>query len=168
MLPTDVETAFNFYKDVDRILPYLPRIEHVQTHAPSHLRVCYLSRELNAYDVRIFCDIQAETDPENHVIRLLPQETSDPVKASSGFHTTIAHGRYSSESYFYPEGDQTRLEYWIELAAELPKPWAVRLVPDSVMSSIATSIATYRIQEIANGFIERSAAAMVTWQEERL
>lgn len=163
-LPTDIETAFSFYQDIYRILPYLPRIQFIKSFSPVHLRLCYLSRELNAYDVRIFCDVLAKADPEAYVIRLIPENGAEPVISKSGFNSTVAHGRYQSESYFYAEGEQTRLEYWIELAAELPKPWAVKIIPDSVMSNVAKSIASYRIQEIANGFIKQSAAAMVTWQ----
>ncbi len=113
--------------------------------------------------MRIYCDVLAQADSESYVIRLKPQNSEEPVPSKSGFKSTMAHGLYQSESYFYPEGDQTRLEYWIELAAELPKPWAVKIIPDSVMSSVANSIASYRIQEIANGFIKQSAAAMAAW-----
>jgi len=163
-LPTDIETAFNFYQDIHRILPYLPRIEFIKSYSLSQLQLCYVSKELNAYDVRIFCDVQAKVDAKSQVIRLLPLKRDEAVKARSGFNSTIAHGHYQSESYFYPEGNQTRLEYFIELAAELPKPWAVKIVPDSMMSSIATSIANHRINEIANGFIQKSVPAMAKWQ----
>lgn len=156
-LPTDVETAFAFYRDLDRLVHYLPRIEFVQAHTDNHLRLCYVSRELNAYDVEIYCDVQAEFDPDQRRIALRPQDADPPVKATSGFHSTTAYGRYASESIFYPEGEHTRLEYRIHLSAELPKPWALKFVPDSMMSAIANSISHMRINEIANGFIARSA-----------
>lgn len=155
-LPADVETAFAFYRDLDRLVSYLPRIKFVQAHGHDHLRLCYVSRELNAYDVQIFCDVQAEFDPDQYRISLQPQAADPPVAASSGFHSTTAYGRYASESIFYAEGEHTRLEYRIHLSAELPKPWALKLVPDSMMSAIATSISHMRINEIANGFIARS------------
>ena len=163
-LPADIETAFSFYRDINRILPYLPRIQYIKSFSPAHLRLCYLSRELNTYDVRIYCDVLAKADPEAYIIRLLPENGEVPVVSKSGFNSTVAHGRYQSESYFYPEGEQTRLEYWIELAADLPKPWAVKIIPDSIMSSVANSIASHRIQEIANGFIKKSVAAMAEWE----
>lgn len=162
-LPTDVTTAFNFYQDVNRILPYLPRIQLVQAHSEQHLRVCYVSRELNAYDVTIYCDVQTEVDPQNYTIRLASQTAGLPVAAKSSFHATSAYGRYNSTSVFYPEGDQTRLEYHLELAAELPKPWAIKFVPDSIMNAIAQSITNHRIHEIAHGFITQSMADIAAW-----
>lgn len=162
-LPTAVTTAFHFYRDIHRILPYLPRIQLVQTYGDQHLRLCYLSRELNAYDVAIYCDVQAEADPTSYTIRLTPREAGTPVKAKSSFHRTEAYGRYTSTSVFYPDGDRTRLEYSLELAAELPKPWATKLVPDSIMDAIANSITNHRIHEIASGFIMKSALDIPAW-----
>ncbi|HRQ37079.1 MAG TPA: hypothetical protein PLD25_04090 [Chloroflexota bacterium] len=162
-LPTAVTTAFHFYQDIHRILPYLPRIQLVQVHGAQHLRLCYLSRELNAYDVAIYCDVQTEVDPANYIIRLTPWEAGLPVKAKSTFHGTEAYGRYSSTSIFYADGDRTRLEYALELSAELPKPWATKLVPDSIMDGIANSITNHRIHEIASGFIMKSALDIPAW-----
>jgi hypothetical protein len=163
LLPTAVDTAFNFYQDVNRILPYLPRIRFVQGYGAQHLRVCYTSRELNIYDVEIYCDVQAEANRENHTIRLSPRQAGLPVKARSSFHATSAYGRYTSTSIFHPEGSQTRLEYHLELSAELPKPWAIKFVPDSMMDAIANSITNHRIQEIATGFITHSARERPAW-----
>ncbi|NJN53584.1 MAG: hypothetical protein HC804_01820 [Anaerolineae bacterium] len=163
MLPTAVDTAFDFYQDIHRVLPYLPRIRLIHGHGAQHVRVCYLSRELNMYDVEIYCDIQAETNREEHVIRLLPREAEPPVKAKSSFHAASAYGRYSSTSTFFAEGNQTRLEYHLELSAELPKPWAVKFLPDGMMDSIANNITNHRIQEIATGFITQSALHITAW-----
>lgn len=162
-LPTAVTTAFHFYQDVHRILPYLPRIQLVQAHGAQHVRVCYVSRELNAYDVAIYCDVQAEADPASYTIRLTPREAGTPVKAKSSFNRTEAYGRYTSTSIFYPDGERTRLEYSLELSAELPKPWATKLVPDSIMDAIANSITNHRIHEIASGFIMKSALDIPAW-----
>ncbi len=162
-LPTAVTTAFHFYQDIHRILPYLPRIQLVQAQGVQHVRVCYHSRELNAYDVAIYCDVQAESDPANYTIRLSPREAGTPVKAKSSFNRTEAYGRYTSTSIFYHDGDRTRLEYSLELSAELPKPWAIKLVPDGIMDAIANSITNHRIHEIASGFIMKSALDIPAW-----
>lgn len=163
LLPTAVDTAFSFYQDVNRILPYLPRIRFVQGHGAQHVRVCYTSKELNLYDVEIYCDVQAEANWAEHTIRLSPRQAAPPVKARSSFHATSAYGRYTSTSIFTPEGSQTRLEYHLELSAELPKPWAIKFVPDSMMDAIANSITNHRIQEIATGFITQSALDIPNW-----
>lgn len=160
MLPTDVQTAFLFFQDINRIITNLPRIEHIHSHSEQHLRLCYVSRELNTYDVRIYCDVIAEYDAQTYSVRLRPKRVEPVIKASSGLKSTTAYGRYSSESVFYPEGSQTRLEYAIQLQAELPKPWAVKFVPDGVMSAIASNITNVRIKEIADGFINQSIAQL--------
>ncbi|MCP4361619.1 MAG: hypothetical protein GY796_26715 [Chloroflexi bacterium] len=166
MLPTDVETAFQFYQDVNRILPYLPRIQFIESHGDQHLRICYVSRELNAYDVKIYCDVQALADHSNYSLRLVPKEAAPEIKAKSGFNKTLAYGRYSSASIFYPNGNQTRLDYQIHLFAELPKPWAIKFVPDAVMDGIANSITNHRIKEIAHGFIQQSLGDLAAWKPE--
>jgi hypothetical protein len=85
------------------------------------------------------------------------------VKTKSVFNMTSAYGRYTSTSIFFPDGDRTRLEYSLELAAELPKPWATKFVPDGIMEAIAHNITNHRIHEIASGFILKSALDVPAW-----
>ncbi len=165
-LPTDIDTAFTYFMDLRRVIGFLPRIEFVRQFEPNFLRMCYVSRELNAYTIKIYCDVLAEIDRSNYIIRMSPRAGPKPVKAKATFHAASAQGIYSSESHFFAEGEQTRLEYHINLMAELPKPWALKMVPDSFMSSIASNISRHRIHEIANGFIARSLAELPAWIEE--
>ena len=162
-LPVDAATAFAFYSDMQRLIPYLLHIRFVRAHADNHLRVCYFAKELNAYDINIYCDILVETDPFAYAIRINPHSAQPLIKPKAGIHTASTYGRYTSESLFFPDGDGTRLEYSLKLSADLPEPWALKLVPDPVLNSIASHITNARIDEIAHQFIKKSAAAIPAW-----
>lgn len=162
-LPVDAATAFAFYSDMQRLVPYLPHIRFVRAHSDNHLRVCYFAKELSAYDINIYCDILTKTDPLAYAIRIVPHSAQPPVRPKVGIHTASTIGRYASESLFFPDGDGTRLEYSLELSASLPEPWALKLVPDPVLNSIASHITNTRIDEIAHQFIEHSAADIPAW-----
>jgi hypothetical protein len=62
------------------------------------------------------------------------------------------------------EGEQTRIEYELDLQAELPTPLALRVVPGGVLNRISYNITNWRIDEIAGGFIENSIAHFPQWQ----
>ncbi len=162
-LPVDTAAAFAFYSHMPRLIPYLPHIRLIREHADNHLRVCYFAKELSAYDINIYCDILVETDPLERAIRINPHSARPLVKPKAGIHAASAYGRYTSESLFFPDGGGTRLEYSLELSAELPEPWALKLVPAPVLNSIASHITNARIDEIARQFIEQSAAAIPAW-----
>lgn len=166
-LPTDIDTAFTYFADLRRVIGFLPRIQFVEAFGDNFLRLCYANRELNAYDVKIYCDALTEIDYANYVIRISPQSGPKPIKPQTTFHAVATMGTYQSESYFFAEGARTRLEYHIQLHAELPKPWALKMVPDTFMNSIAGNISRHRIHEIADGFIERSLADLPEWIEKR-
>ncbi|HID51254.1 MAG TPA: hypothetical protein EYP41_04340 [Anaerolineae bacterium] len=162
-LPVSVADAFAFYSDMQRLIPYLPHIRLVKTHADNHLRVCYFAKELTAYDINIYCDILVETDPLEYAIRVMPHQVRPFIKPKAGIQAASTYGRYTSESLFFPDGNGTRLEYSLELSAELPEPWALKLIPDPVLNSIASHITNARIDEIAHQFIQQSAAAIPAW-----
>jgi hypothetical protein len=153
-LPVDTATAFAFYSDMQRLIPYLPHIRFVRAYSNNHLRVCYFAKELSAYDINIYCDILTETDPLAYAIRINPHSAQPPIRPKAGIHAASTYGRYTSESLFFPDGDGTRLEYSLELSADLPEPWALKLVPDPVLNSIASHITNARIDEIAHQFIQ--------------
>ena len=166
-IPTDIDTAFAYFADLRRVIGFLPRIQFVRDFDENFLRMCFTSRELNAYDIKIYCDAFTKIDYANYAIHISPQAGPKPVKPKASFQSASTLGIYQSESYFFVEGDQTRLEYHIQLTADLPKPWALAMVPDGLMNSIAGSISRHRIHEIANGFIDRSLADLPAWIEKK-
>ena len=164
--PADLPTAFAYYTDLSRILTYLPHIYVARTYDDNQLRMCYNTIELGTYKINIFCDLRAEMDAEKRALRVLPLKGVTPVKAKATLRSATASGRFSSESRFFDEGERTRIEYRLELQAELPRPMGLRFVPQSVINGIAASITHRRIKEIADGFIRRSIDVFPEWLEE--
>jgi len=161
--PADLPLAFAYYTDLNRILTYLPHIYIARTYDDNQLRMCYNTIELGTYKVNIFCDLRAEMAAEERVLRVFPLKGVTPVKTKATFRATTAPGRFFSESLFFDEGEQTRIEYRLKLQAELPSPTGLRFVPTSVINGIASSITHRRIKEIADGFVRRSIDAFPEW-----
>jgi len=167
IFPGNPQTALTFYNDFSRLTTFLPHITLTTQATPDQVRMRYHTRELGAYQVTIFADLQTRTnhDPaDNTRVLWVEQATNfDPVASHSGFNTTTAHGRFQSESRFYPHGNQTRIDYTIHLQAELPSPVGLRFVPQGLLNRIAQSIAQGRMEEIINGFIQHSIGAFPAW-----
>jgi len=163
IFPADLPTAYAYYTDLSRILSYLPHIYIVRTYDDDQLRMCYNTVELGTYKIKIFCDLQADLDAERRALRVRPLAGVSPVKARSGLRSTTAAGHFVSESLFFEEGNQTRIDYRLELRAKLPTPMGLRFVPGTVINGIASSITNRRIKDIADGFIERSIDAFPDW-----
>lgn len=164
IFPADLPTAYAYYSDLGYILNFLPQIYITRTYAEQEFRVCYTSTELGAYQVDIFCDLRAELDDEAPALRLGPLNGMTPANAKAGFRSTSASGYFASQSLFFaaPNGE-TRIEYRLELKAQLPTPKALQFMPAVVVDSIAGSITHRRIAEIAEGFIKRSINAFPDW-----
>ena len=164
MFPADRKTAYAYYQDLGRVVNHLPHIslKHVGPDE-GQFRVMYETVEMGAYHIRILCDVQADLDETCQVLRFVSVENPPPVAAKSGLNSATARGYYDSDSLFFDEGDQTRIEYSLRLSTDLPTPIALRLVPDKVMNKIADNITYWRIKEIASVFIEKSVAAFPEW-----
>ncbi len=166
MFPASRPTAYAYYLDMQRIAQSLPHIQFISANADHSYRLAYNTIELGAYHIRIICDVQAEVDTTWQLLRFLPIEQNPPVATQSGFNSATARGYYYSVSRFFDEGSQTRVEYQLDLKADLPTPLALRVVPEKVLNKISYSITNWRIKEIAGGFIEDSIARFPQWQQE--
>ena len=158
--PADLSTALAFYSDIRRILHYLPHISLVKEYSNSSYRMLYNTTELGIYRVNIYCDMTAELNPDERTLVIAPMNgIGHPVKAEAGVYSLISHGYYSSTSIFRPDNGSTSIDYTLEIHSELPVPLSMRLVPAGILESIANNIASWRIDEIAGGFIDRSLRA---------
>lgn len=166
MFPTDRETAYQYYLDMGRVVQFLPHISMVSANGSHFYRLAYETVELGAYHIRILCDVEAVHDASYELLRFQPVELSPDVPAKAGFNSAVTRGFYRSESYFVSEGEQTRIEYSLQLHADLPTPIALKVVPGSVLNKIAQNITNWRIKEIAGGFIEGSIAYFPQWLHE--
>jgi hypothetical protein len=157
--PADIQTTINFYGDVSRLVVWLPHITLVKQYNPRQFRMQFHSTELGVYQVNIFCDLEGECDAANKLLRVHPFPGSQPVRSSAGIYGLSAQGYFASQSIFIENQDHTQVDYYLQLKARLPVPSAARLMPSSVLDIVARNIMHRRINEIAEGFIERSVAA---------
>lgn len=164
--PAELPVAFAYYGDLGRLLPYLPHIFLVRTYRYDRFRLLYSTVELGIYHVRIFCDLKAELDEQERVLRVKPLEVVSPVRADAGARSTTAQGAYASESVFRPVDGMTVIDYSLQLQASLPTPHGLRFMPGYLVNRIAHNITRWRIREIADGFIERSIDAFPFWLAE--
>jgi hypothetical protein len=168
LFPTNLAMAYAYYSDASRLMNYLPHIYLVREFSGSRFRMLYNTTELGLYHIRIFWDVETVLQ-EGHVIRIQPLQGVQPVKPEADVYSCTAQGCFSSQSFFYAGGngeDETRIDYRLQLQAQLPAPLAARLMPGPVLNQIANSIMHGRIREIADGFIERSIDAFPHWLAE--
>ena len=156
--PADLLTTRTYFRDFKRILGTLPHIRLLWAYGPDRFRLLYGATELGMYRVRILCDVQATFDEAKNQLTVTSLSGIPPVAPRASVHSLAAQGYYASASTFHPAGDCTRIEYKLQLRAHLPKPLGLKLVPDAIVEQIARNITQWRIQEIADGFIERSMA----------
>ncbi len=161
--PADLPTAYAYYSDASRLLHYLPHISLVREYGQDRFRMLYATTELGSYRVRIYWDVETVLNDQGRAIQVRPLGGLEPVKPSAGLYSTTAHGHFSSESRFFEVGGETRIDYRLELHAELPPPLGLRLMPGVVVEGIARSITRRRLREIVEGFVERSIAAFPHW-----
>ena len=158
VFPATLPIAYAYYADVGRLLGYLPHIGLVRTYGPDQFRLRYSSIEMGAYHVSIYADVQTTLE-DGWAVRILPLSHPAPVQARAETRSCVAQGAFSSHSVFHAQGDQTRIEYSLQLRANLPKPLSLRLVPDTMLNRISREITQLHIHEITEGFIEQSIKA---------
>jgi hypothetical protein len=166
LFPANLPTAYAYYSDVSRLLHYLPHISLVRDYGGNSFRMLYSTTELGLYRIGIFWDVQTTLDDRGGVIRVEPLNRIEPVESQVGLHSSTAQGAFSSQSVFHVTGDQTKIEYSIQLHAQLPTPLGLDFMPGVMVDRVAKSITNRRIREIAQGFIERSVAAFPHWLDE--
>lgn len=165
VFPAELPITYAYYADVGRVLSYLPHICLVRAYGPDRFRLLYRSTELGIYHIRIFADVQTRLE-EGWVIRTGPLDGSPTVEGWADGNATTAQGYFSSQSVLFDEGEQTRIEYSLQLRAHLPTPRGLRFMPGLLVERIAHSITRMRIVETAEGFIGRSVDAFPDWLAE--
>ena len=162
--PADPATALAYYSDLSRLIQFLPHVSLIEIYNNSQLRVCYQSQELGAYTVCIFCDLESRVDLENRILTVMPIASPAPVFSRANLNTTTGHGYFALETHFHDLGNQeTRMEYTLQLAARLPRPRSLHLMPGRVVDRITAGITDGRVREIADGFVRHSIKAFPTW-----
>lgn len=156
LFPATLHRAFAYYSELDTLLNCLPHISVVKKYSETGFRLLYSTMELGVYSIRIVCDLEAALDAQTHLLRISPLKGTNQIELIFSLRSIQAQGFYSSESKFIPFGDYTHIDYSLCIQASLPAPLATLYMPPAMQNSIASSITTWRIGEIAEGFIESS------------
>lgn len=166
VFPALPQIALAYYSDISRVTQFLPHISLVHTYAPNQIRMLYKTVELGAYTIQIYSDLESSVDWEKMILHVYPVklETAVPVQAETSMRQTTGQGLFAIDTRFFDLGNQTRVEYVIQLKAELERPLGMRLMPKRVVNRIAQSITDERVREIADGFIKESVDAFPEWQ----
>lgn len=164
---SDTETAMRFFGVLSSMIQYLPHIELVESYSPTQVRVCYSTLELGAYTINIITDLELITDSEGLAIFIRPLKGKDPVEEEATLNTTIGYGYFTSAAYFDDMGDRTHIDFRLKMAANLPRPRGLRMMPGRVVNRIATSISQGRVNEIMEGFMENAMASFPSWLAEQ-
>ena len=165
VFPATCALAYAYYSDAGRLLDCLPHICLVRAYGPDRFRLLYDATELGVYQVHILADVQTILE-EGRVLRSEPWDGLPPGEARISSKAVIAQGFYASRSTFCEAGGKTRIEYSVQIWAQLPTPHGLRLLPRRVVDHIARSITNMRMRETANCFVERSIAAYPQWLAE--
>jgi hypothetical protein len=161
--PADISTTIRYFSDLQRLAPYLPHITVVENFGPNELRFHYHCVELGAYDINLFADVLCVVDQENLRIDIKPIEGENQIKAKATLSSTRSQGLFTSVALFYPAEEQTFIDYRLQIAAKMPRPRGMRMMPGRIVNRIVKSISHGRVQEIADGFIENVLAAFPAW-----
>ncbi len=160
--PADVDTSFNFFSDIGRLVTYLPHIVLVNNDPlTNHLRVHFRSTELGTYLINIISDLEYEIDIPNYMFHIRAVDRLPAIKPQTTFNSTTARGYFNLVSRFLlgDSPDETLVEYELTMQARLPKPSGLRFMPGRVISGIVSGITNGRIKEIADGFETNSIQA---------
>ena len=153
LFPASREIAANYYQDFKRVVKHLSLISMVKQIEADKFRVMYNSTELGIYNIKIYCDVQTIFDENESVLIVQTIDDHPKMPAKSGWNSSEAHGAFASQSVFYKEGDQTRIEYKLHLRAVVPPPLALRVVPTGVLDQIAGNITAWRMDTIVDQFV---------------
>jgi hypothetical protein len=165
--PADRLTTFTYYSTLSRLLTFLPHICLVHPYSDTQFRMLYSTLELKAYRIRIFADIEASLDRGDWALRVTPLEGTLRVQPKAGVNWATSQGHFSSSHLFHEAGQETRVDYDLKLRATLPTPLGMRFMPGRTVDKIAESIAKWRMQEVSDGFVQRSIDAFPGWLEHR-
>jgi len=155
--PADLETSYGYYASFNTVLRFLPHISLVTSLHDNRHRLLYRSTELGIYRISIYCDLQVNADREQNLLEFRPLNGVTPaVPTRIGWSSLTGYGAFSSQSVFNNNGNTTDIDYSLQLRASLPVPYALKLIPLSVLTQNANMITSSRIQEIAEGFIKNS------------
>lgn len=164
---TDVDCALQYFGVLSQMIQHLPHIELIEEYSPTEVRVRYSSLELGAYTINIITDLELIADPDNQSIFIRPLKGKDPVKGEASLNSTIGYGYFTSAAYLEDCADGTFIDFRLKIAANLPRPRGLRMMPGRVVNRIASSVSQGRVNEIIDGFMENAVDSFPAWLSEQ-
>ncbi len=164
---TDVNTAMQFFGVLSQMVHYLPHIELLEEYNASQVRVRYSSLELGAYKINIITDLECVVDTGNNTILIRPLKGKEPVKGEASLNSTVGYGYFTSSAYLEDIEGSTYIDFRLKMAANLPRPRGLRMMPGRVVSRIASSISQGRVNEIMDGFMADAIESFPAWLAEQ-
>lgn len=163
----DANTAMQYFGVLSQMIHYLPHIELVEEYSASQVRVRYSTLELGAYTINIITDLECQVDKDNLSIIIRPLKGKEPVNGEARLNSTIGYGYFTSAAYLENNGDEVCIDYRLKMAANLPRPRGLRMMPGRVVNRIASSISQGRVNEIIDGFMANAVDSFPAWLEEQ-
>jgi hypothetical protein len=159
-LAADLQAAAAHFRDFAKTLQDLPELRLAKTHANEKYRIVYSAAVAGVYRVDLYSDIQAQFDERDYVLVVSPLRGIAPVRPHVTLGSLTGQGEYSSRLALRAAGARTAATYDLAIAAAIPKPLALGLLPDAVARSAVERVVRRRVQEITDRFIERSIARL--------
>jgi len=159
VFPAGLPLTYAFLGDVQRSFRYLPHISVATSYSGSQFRLRYSALEASIYHVFIYCDVQVISGRDPYLMTIQPLLGKEAVKSSAHLNSMTCQGYYESSIEFHESGDQTRVDYSIQLNASLPIPLTLRFVPPALLRSASQNILQLRMDEVIGGFVDRSIQA---------
>lgn len=165
--PAERSLAYDFFSDLRRVIGFIPHIEMEEEYDFNQLRLRYTSTELGAYQITIVSDVKAALDQDKQLLEVLPLYEVKLKVGKASLTSAITYGHYASHSVFKEADQGTQIDYRLELRAKLPRPAAMRFMPQRAVNQVAANITKRRVEEMIDGFIEGSTAAFPDWVAQR-
>jgi Protein of unknown function (DUF1997) len=161
------DLTMRYFGELSRMIAHLPHIELIEAYNSDEVRVRYSSLELGAYTISIITDLVCTVDQENKAIVIRSVKGRDDVKESVNLSSTLGYGYFTSAAYLQDAGDQTFIDFRLKIAASLPRPRGLRMMPGRVVNRIASSISQGRVNEIIEGFMANAISSFPAWLAEQ-
>jgi hypothetical protein len=155
-IPCDLPGVEAHFSDFGRMLEDLPALTVSRVWGPHQYRICYSANIAGVYQVDLFSDVQARFTAESHALVVSPLRGITPVAAQATLQSLTGQGDYSSRLVLSAKEHSTVATYDITIAAEIPKPARLSLLPDAMARMAVQAVVQRRVQELADVFIART------------
>jgi len=155
-IPCDLARVEAHCSDFGRMLEDLPALRVTRVWGPHQYRIGYSANISGVYQVDLFSDVQAHFDEQTHALVVSPLHGFPPVTAQATLRFLTGQGLYSSQLVLSAREHCTIATYDLTIAADVPKPVRLRLVPDAMARMVVQALVQRRVQEITDLFIART------------